>query len=259
MKILFLGDCVGKKGREVIRDLLSSLKKKYDIDFTIVNGENAAHGKGLTKKIYGEFISLGIDAVTMGNHTYSKRELIEHIPLMNKLIVPNNINDKVGEGYRIFDINGKRLCVTNLLGQALMGDYMSDPFVSFGNILNTTDADIYFVDFHGETTAEKRIFAEYFGKFVQVVVGTHTHIQTADEDILHGDTAFISDVGMCGPYDSIIGRDIDESINRMVNRENTRYTVSETSAILCGVVIEIDDNTNKPIKIERIQIRPTNE
>lgn len=259
MKILFLGDCVGKKGREVIRDLLSSLKKQYNPDFIIVNGENSAHGKGLTKKIYNEFISLGIDVVTMGNHTYSKKELLDYISIMDKLIVPNNINDKVGEGYRIFDVNGKKLCVTNLLGQTLMGDYMSDPFESFGNILNSTDADIYFVDFHGETTAEKRIFAEYFGKFVQVVVGTHTHIQTADEDILHGDTAFISDVGMCGPYDSIIGRDIDESIEKMVNKQNTRYTIADSEAILCGVVIEIDDNTNKPLNINRIQIRPKHE
>lgn len=259
MRILFLGDCVGKKGREVIRDLLSSLKKEYSIDFTIVNGENSAHGKGITKKIYNEFLSLGVDAITMGNHTYSKKEIYESIDSMDKLIVPENINDKVGKGYRIFDVNNKKLCVANILGIALMGDYMSDPFVSFGDILNKTDADIYFVDFHGEATAEKRIFAEYFGKFVQVVVGTHTHIQTADEDILHGDTAFISDVGMCGPYDSIIGRDIDESINRMVNKEMTRYTMAESEAILCGVVIEIDDNTNKPISIERIQIRPKHE
>ena len=256
MNILFLGDCVGKRGREVIRDLLPSLKEKYNIDFTIANGENSAHGKGITSRIYNELISYGIDVITMGNHTYSKKELLDSISSMDKLIVPNNINDKIGQGYRIFEVNNLKFCVSNILGQVMMGEYMSDPYISFQDILDHTKADIYFVDFHGEATAEKRIFAEYFGKAVQVVVGTHTHIQTADESILNGNTAFISDVGMCGPYNSIIGRSIDESIRRTVLKENTHYTIDESEPILCGVVINIDDNTCKPTKIERIQIRP---
>ena len=256
MNLLFLGDCVGKRGREVIRDLLPSIKHKYNIDFTIANGENAAHGKGITLKIYNELLSYGIDAITMGNHTYSKKELINDISSMNKLIVPNNINEKIGQGYRIFDVCGKKLCVSNILGAVMMGDYMSDPYLSFQEILDHTKADIYFVDFHGEATAEKRIFAEYFGDSLQAVVGTHTHIQTADEAILNHNTAFISDVGMCGPYFSIIGRSIDESIKRTVLKETTHYTVSESDPILCGVYIEFSNDTNKPVKIERIQIRP---
>lgn len=256
MKILFLGDIVSKKGREVIRDSLASLKDKYKPDFVIANGENAAHGKGITSKIYNELLGYGIDAITMGNHTYAKRELLDSIDSMDKLIVPYNINDKVGEGYRIFEINGKKICVCNLLGQAFMGDYMTSPFEAYEEIHNNTQADIYFVDFHGEATAEKRIFVEYFKNDVDVVVGTHTHVQTADECILYDNIAFISDVGMCGPYESIIGRNIEESIKGHVLHEKTKYETCESDPMLCAVLIEFNDSTNKPVDIERIQIRP---
>lgn len=255
MKILFLGDIVGKKGREVIRDLLSSLKEQYKPDFVIANGENAAHGKGITYKLYNELISYGIDAITMGNHTYSKKEIFNDIESMDKLIVPNNINEKVGEGYRVFTIQNTKVCVVNLLGQALMGEYMSDPFASYKEVLDNTNADIYFVDFHAEATAEKRLFLEYFKENVDVVVGTHTHVQTADEDILYDNVAFISDVGMCGPYYSIIGRNIDESINSYIYKEKTHYETCDSEPILCAVLIEFN-SINKPIDIKRIQIRP---
>ena len=256
MRILFLGDIVSKKGREVIRDSLASLKEKYKPDFTIVNGENSAHGKGITLKIYNELTGYGVDAITMGNHTYAKRELLDCIDQLDNLIVPNNYIDKVGEGYRIYNINNKKVCVCNILGQAFMGEYMSNPFDSYKEILDETNADIYFVDFHGEATAEKRIFVEYFKNDLNAVVGTHTHIQTADECIINNKVAFITDVGMCGPYDSIIGRNIEESIKGHVLHEKTKYETCESDPILCGVVIEFDDSTNCAINIERIQIRP---
>ena len=256
MRILFLGDIVSKKGREVIRDSLASLKQKYKPDFVIANGENSAHGKGITSKIYSELTGYGIDAITMGNHTYAKHELLDDIDKLDNLIVPNNIKDKVGNGYKVFEVNNKKICVCNLLGQAFMGDYMSSPFDSYKEIKENTKADIYFVDFHGEATAEKRIFAEFFKNDVDVVVGTHTHVQTSDECILNDNVAFITDVGMCGPYDSIIGRNIEESIKGHVYHEKTRYEVCDSDPILCGVVIDVDDITNKPIHIERIQIRP---
>lgn len=255
MKILFLGDIVGKKGREVIRDLLNSLRNKYKPDFIIANAENSAHGKGITNKIYKELLSYGIDAITMGNHTYSKREIYDYIEYMDRLIVPYNINDRVGEGYRIFDVDGKRVCVVNILGKALMGDYMSNPFDAYKEIIDSTKADIYFVDFHGEATAEKRLFVEYFKENIDACIGTHTHIQTADEDILYDSVAFISDVGMCGPYYSIIGRDINESLKAYFGFEKTHYETCESDPILCGVLIEFN-NIDKPINIKRIQIRP---
>lgn len=258
MKILFLGDIVGKSGREVIRDLLPSLRQEYKPQLVICNGENAAHGKGITLRLYKELLSYGIDFITMGNHTYAKKELLNDIDDMNKLIVPYNYIDRKGEGYRIVNINNTKVCIVNLLGQALMGEYMTSPYDAFKAVKEETkgNADIYFVDFHAEATAEKRIFAEYFKDDVDIVVGTHTHIQTADEDILHSKIAFISDVGMCGPYDSIIGRNIEESISSHVLHEKTRYEPCENKPILNAVLIEINDQTNKPIKIERIQIRP---
>lgn len=256
MRILFLGDIVGKKGREVIRDSLSSLKIKYKPDFIIANGENAAHGKGITLRIYNELLSYGINCITMGNHTYAKKELLDSIDIMTKLVVPNNINDKVGCGYRIFDVNGKKLCVCNMLGQAFMGDYMSDPYLSYEEIKNSVNADIFFVDFHAEATAEKRLFAEYFSNDIDVVIGTHTHVQTADECIIHDNLAFISDAGMCGPYDSIIGRSIEETIKSHILHEKTKYETCDSDPILCGVIVDINDSTNKPFDIQRIQIRP---
>ena len=255
MRILFLGDIVGKKGREVIRDSLSILKDKYKPDLVIANAENSAHGKGITLKIYNDLISYGIDLITMGNHTYSKKEIKESINELDSIIVPNNINDKVGQGYKVVEVNNRKVLVCNILGNALMDDIASDPFKSYEEIRKNVKADIYFVDYHGEATAEKKLFAEYFINDVDAVVGTHTHVQSADECILKDSVAYITDVGMCGPYDSIIGRDIDESIRKLINHEQTRYEVSESDPILCGVIIDFNE-INKPINIERIQVRP---
>lgn len=254
MNILFLGDIVGKSGREIVRDLLPSLKEKYKSDLVIANGENAAHGKGLTLSIYEELISYGIDYLTMGNHTYAKENIISHMSKMNRLIVPNNFIDKIGSGYRLVEINGVKVCICNLLGRYMMNDLASDQYESFQEILDHIKADIFFVDLHAEATAEKRLFAEYFKSHVQVVVGTHTHIQTADEIIIDGKLAFISDVGMCGPYESIIGRSIQETISANILHQKTRYEMAIGPAILNAVSIELINN--KPVKIERIQIRP---
>ncbi len=257
MKILFLGDIVGKRGREVVHDFLPTLKNKYKPDFTIVNGENAAHGKGITIRIYNQLLVDGVDMVTMGNHTFSKKEIIAYLPEMDKLVCPYNHILKEGTGYRIVKVNNKRLCIINLLGTVMQEEYTTSPYLAMDEILVKTKGlvDLYFVDFHGETTAEKRVFVEYYKNKLAAVVCTHTHIQTADEQIING-CGFISDVGMCGPFDSVIGRDIDECIRKMVYKEQTRFTVSEADPILNGVYLEFDDNTNRCTFIERIQIRP---
>ena len=256
MRVLFFGDIVGKKGREVIRDLLTDLKEKYAADFVIVNGENAAHGKGITKKIYDQLINYGADCITLGNHAYSKKEIIDYLDETNKLIFPINHLNGIGKGYRIFKVNNKKLCVINVLGQAMQEEYTSDPYLAMDKILkNTKNVDYYLVDFHGESTAEKRVFVEYYKDRISAVIGTHTHIQTADEQIIDG-CGFISDVGMCGPFNSIIGRDIDECIRKTVYKEKTKYTISDNPAILSSVFIEFSDKTKRCTKIERIQIRP---
>lgn len=259
MKILFIGDIVGKSGRDIVSSLLYDLKKDNDVDLVIANGENSAHGKGITYKIYNQLLSFGIDYITMGNHTYSKNEINNYIYEMDKLIVPyNHIKRTSDNYYKIITINNITFCLTNILGSVLMGESSMEPYEAFKHILEETkneNIDFYFVDIHAETTAEKRIFLEYFKDYAKVVVGTHTHVQTADEDIIH-DCAFISDVGMCGTYESIIGRDIEESIISNIDKEKTIYKIAEGKAIFSGVLIEIDDNTKLPINIKRIQIRP---
>lgn len=256
MKILFLGDIVGKKGREAIRDFLPELNKKYSPDFVIANGENAAHGKGITKKIYDEILSYGVNAITMGNHTFSKKEILDFLPELDNLICPINHISRQGTGYRTYTINNEKLCIVNCLGTCMQEEYTTSPYKAMDDVLNETkkdNIDYYLVDLHAEATAEKRVFAEYYKNRVSAVLGTHTHVQTADEQLLNN-MGFITDVGMCGPYDSIIGRDIDECIDRMVNKIETKYTISLNDPILCGIYLEF--NNHKCTKIERIQIKP---
>ena len=259
MKVLFIGDIVGKSGRDIVSSLLYSIKKDNNIDLVIANAENSAHGKGITYKIYKELINCGVDYITMGNHTYSKSEINEHIDECNRLVVPyNHEKRKTDNYYKLVTYKGLKICLTNILGTALMGESNLDPYQSFEKVVieaNRYEPDFYFVDLHAETTAEKRIFAEYYKDVAKVVLGTHTHIQTADERMI-GDCAFISDVGMCGSYDSVIGRDINESILANINHEKTHFTIAEGEAIFCGVIIEIDEKQKKPIDIRRIQIRP---
>jgi len=260
MRILFFGDIVGKKGREIVLFNLNKLKDEYKPDLIMANGENSAHGKGITYKIYNQLINSGIDVITLGNHAFSKSEMMENIDLMDKLICPINheaYNPKCLEAI-VKNINGFRLCITNILGNVLISETNGNLYDSMEEIIKKykNKCDAFLVDLHAETTAEKRVFIEYFKKKgVIAVIGTHTHVQTADECINDG-CAFISDIGMCGPYESVLGRDIDECIKMHILKEATKYTVSENDAMLCAVVIDIDEKTKKATNIERIQIRP---
>ena len=259
MRILFIGDIVGKSGRDIVSSLLYSLKKEYDIDLVIANAENSAHGKGITIRIYRQLMDAGIDYITMGNHTYSKAEINKYMEEMNRIIVPYNHSMRSSDNYyKIIEYKGLKICLTNILGTVLIPETSIDQYTSFNHVIEETaslNPDFYFVDFHAETTAEKRLFAEYFSNYAKVVVGTHTHVQTADEDLING-CAFISDVGMCGAYESIIGRDIDETIRANIDNEKTVYTIAEGPAVFCAVIIDIDENKRIPTGISRIQIRP---
>ena len=259
MKVLFIGDIVGKSGRDIVSSLLYSLKKDNSIDLVIANGENSAHGKGITYKIYKELLNDGIDYITMGNHTYSKSEINDHIDEMDRLVVPYNHTKRSSDNYyKMISYKGLKFCLTNILGTALMSETSINPYDSFKQILENTkgqEPDFYFVDLHAETTAEKRLFVEYFRNDAKVVLGTHTHVQTADERMID-DCAFISDVGMCGAYDSVIGRDINESIQSNIEHENTHYSIAKGEALFCAVIIDIDEKIKRPISIERLQIRP---
>ena len=259
MKILFIGDIVGKSGRDIVSSLLNCLKQEYEPDLIIANGENSAHGKGITYKIYRQFMNAGIDYITMGNHTYSKGEINEHMESMDRLIVPyNHIRRTSDNYYKVIECKGIRFILTNILGSVLMGESSMEAAQAFLEVMKEGEnhhPEFYIVDLHAETTAEKRLFVEYFRDYCRAVIGTHTHVQTADEDIFHG-CAFISDVGMCGAYDSIIGRDIDETIRSAIGKEPTRYTIAEGEGIFCAALIEIDEQTKTPVSIKRIQIRP---
>lgn len=255
MKFLIIGDVCGKTGRKMINEHVKSLKKKHEIDFVICNGENSAHGKGITKKIYQQLLENGVDCITMGNHTFSKSDINNFIDEANKMIVPYNFpnNDK-GQGTAVFHVKGKRVRVTNLLGSLFMGFEVPSAFEAFKEIIKNQTDEIHIVDFHGETTSEKIAFAYHFSDHLSCLVGTHTHVQTADETILLDKTAFISDLGMCGCVDSILGRDINEAISKFISNEKTRYTIAEGRGIFCALIVEIDEKTNKAIKVERIRI-----
>lgn len=256
MKLLFLGDIVGQSGRKGVENALHSLNEQYNFDLVIANGENAAHGKGITRKIYNQFMKMGIDVVTLGNHAFSKNEIFQFIDDAERLVRPANIDpEDVGQSTCILYKNQKTIAVSNLCGEVFMHGTLESPFVAMEAILNEVQADIHIVDFHAEATSEKLAFFYHFAGRITAMVGTHTHVQTADERIING-TAGISDAGMCGAYESILGRDVGEILTRFTSEEKTKYTIAEGEAIICGVAIEIDDQSNQAVHIERIQIRP---
>ncbi len=256
MKLLFVGDVVGAVGRKMVFDNVPRIRKEENIDLVICNAENAAHGKGITRKIYNQLINSQVDMITMGNHTFSKKNLEEIIDEMDKMVRPANMYPlEYGKGYRIFEFNGKKIALVNLIGEVFMVNVSESPFKKMEEILSEIEADIVLVDLHAEATSEKIAFTYEFAKRCTVVVGTHTHVQTADERIVDDHCAAISDLGMCGPYHSVIGRDIDEILRRFKYQEQTRFTMAEGKGIFCGCIVEIDDETNQAISIKRIQIK----
>lgn len=255
MKILFIGDIVGKVGRDIVIEKVAQLKTELNLDFIIANAENAAHGKGLTKKIFHQLLASGVDAITLGNHTFSKNDIYTIIE-ESKLVRPINLYPThVGSGIRTFMVKDKTILVGNLCGEIFMDNITMSPFNATKQIVDTP-ADIKIVDFHAEATSEKIAYCYNFSEQLTAVIGTHTHVQTADERIING-CGFITDVGMCGAFESVLGRDTEEVLQRMLHNEKTHYTVSENPAMFCGLVLTIDDLTNRTIAIERIQIRPT--
>ena len=256
MKVLFIGDIVGKSGRNALREHLPFLRNKYQYDLLIVNGENSAHGKGITQKIYNSYIDMGVDVVTLGNHAFSKDNIYTFIAGADKLVRPANMEPEgIGRSVKIIDLEGLKVGVYNVYGYAFMDNSTSKPIDAMKKLLEQYPSDIRIVDIHAETTGEKVAFMQYFKNDVQMIVGTHTHIQTADEGI-YGNCAYITDAGMTGAFDSVLGRDTSEVLESMLNGTQTRYTVSTEPGILCGLFAEIDCDSKKAINVERIQIRP---
>ncbi len=252
MKILFIGDVVGNVGRQMIEDYLYRIRKDYQIDFVIANVENATHGKGLNRKHYDFFTFEGVDCMTMGNHTFDKKELFDFIDEADRLVVPYNQPRVLpGVSSRVFNVKGTKIRVTNALGCVFMDNRYSNPFDQIDEYLNL-EQDIHIIDIHAEATSEKIGLAYYCRDKVQAVLGTHTHVQTADERIIDGKVAFISDAGMTGPYLSSLGCDLDSVIARMRGL-SSKFLISENSGQLAGVVMEFNEQ-HQPISIERILI-----
>ncbi len=254
MNILFIGDVFSSIGREMVETYLPLLKKKYKIDMVIANVENATHGKGLIKKHYEEFLFQGISMMTMGNHTFSKKELLDYVDDASRLVVPYNQPKALpGVGSREICIQGKKVRVTNLLGITFMDGKAQNPFEAIDEVLKEDTSDIHIVDFHAEATSEKIAMGYYLDGKVSAVLGTHTHVQTADEKILSGGTAYQSDVGMTGPFMSVIGCDHESIIYRMKTGLMTQFIPAEGPGQLLATLLCFDkDNHCK--KIERICI-----
>ncbi|MFB1049502.1 TIGR00282 family metallophosphoesterase [Paraliobacillus sp. JSM ZJ581] len=257
MKILFIGDVVGSPGRNQLEAYLPKLKQKYQPQLTIVNGENAASGKGMTEKIYKQFLSWGAQVITMGNHTWDKREIFEFIDDAKNMIRPANFPEGTpGRGFQIIDCNGVKIAVINLQGRTFLPP-IDDPFRKADELVELAkkEASIIFVDFHAEATSEKQALAWYLDGRVSAVVGTHTHVQTADERILDNGTAYITDVGMTGPYDGILGTDREAVIKRFLTNLPVRFEVTKRGKVqLNAVLIDIDDTSGKAKQIKRIMI-----
>ncbi len=246
MRILFIGDIVGRVGRRMIREKLNYFIKKYEIDFVIANGENVTHGKGLIKHHYDELIDSGVDAITLGNHYNSKSEITKYIDRVDRLIRPLNLlNLFPGEGTMLFDLEGITIRVTNVMGSAFMNDQVNSPYLSTLELLETSEpANIHIIDYHAEATGEKQSYGFAFDGKVTAILGTHTHVQTNDAKILPKGTAFISDVGMTGYNDGVLGFEKDSVVKKIMYGEQTKFSPPDDGrGLFSAVVIDADENT----------------
>jgi metallophosphoesterase (TIGR00282 family) len=263
MRLLFLGDMVGRSGRIAVWERLPGLISDFRIDFTIVNGENAAGGFGITEDIYRATIAAGADVVTTGNHVWDQREALEFAPRVDRFLRPANYpKGTPGRGSGMYTAkNGARVCVSNIMGRVFMTPELDDPFPAAEAVLAAAplreQADAIVIDFHAEATSEKMCFAHFVDGRASFVVGTHTHQPTADHQILNGGTAYISDAGMCGDYDSSLGMDKDEPLNRFLSKvPKGRFEAAQGPATICGVGVEISDRTGLAEKIAPLRIGP---
>ena len=247
MKILFIGDVVGRVGRRLLKERIPYYVDKYEIDFVIANGENASHGKGLTRNQYFELLDAGVDAITLGNHYMSKSEILRYINQVDRLVRPYNLlKEFPGEGSVVFEVNGVSIRVTNLLGSAFMNEEVNAPYYSILNLLSDEEepATIHIVDFHAEATGEKQSLAFALDGKVSAVLGTHTHVQTSDAHVLPNGTAFISDVGMTGFADGVLGCTKETVVEKIIYGKQSKFqTPDEGRGVFSAVVIDIDDIT----------------
>jgi len=257
VKILVVGDIVGSVGRRLCRDLIKGLVRERGIDFVIANAENAAAGSGVTPKITEEFLSYGIDMLTSGNHIWRRKEILEKLIGEPRLLRPHNYPAGLpGKGVGLYETkSGKSIGIINLMGRVFMPAIADCPFRAATDEIEKLKAKtpVIIIDFHAEATSEKIAFARFVQGKASLVFGTHTHVQTADETVFGGFTAYISDVGMTGPFDSVIGRNTEQIIKRFITQVPDRADVAEGDPQLSAIVVDIDAETGKARSIERVQ------
>jgi len=262
MRFAFFGDVVGRSGRDGLADHLPDLRRRLGLEFVIINAENAASGFGITENTARELFAAGADCLTLGNHSWDQREALTYIVREPRLIRPANypaLSDAPGRGAQVFDTeSGHRVLVINLLGRVHM-DAMDDPFAAVDRELDACPlgsvADAVIVDMHCEATSEKMAMGHYCDGRASLVVGTHTHVPTADAQILNGGTAYQTDAGACADYDSVIGNQKDEPLRRFTTKiSGGRYKPAEGPATVCGVFVETDPATGLARRIEPIRV-----
>jgi len=260
LRILFIGDVVGRSGRAIVHQRLPEMISDWKVDFVVLNGENAAGGFGITENIFREFVDAGADIVTLGNHAWDQREALVFIERSPRLIRPLNFpKGTPGRGATVIEArNGARVLVINAMARIFM-DPLDDPFTAIDRDLEIcalgTDADAIIVDFHGEATSEKQAMGHHLDGRVTAVIGTHTHVPTADHQVLPGGTAFQSDAGMTGDYDSVIGMVKDEPLSRFLRRiPATKFEAATGPATLCGLAIETDDASGLATRVAPVRL-----
>lgn len=257
MNLLFIGDVVGAPGRRVLAAHLPTLRERLKLDLVIANGENAAAGFGITREAARDLFDLGVDVLTNGNHAWDKREALEYIVTEPRLLRPQNYPPGTpGSGWYVAKARGIKIGVLNIMGTVFMHPTLACPFRTADEALAHKPADVgaVLVDFHAETTSEKWSMGWHLNGRVSAVLGTHTHVPTADERVLSAGTAYISDVGMTGCYNSVIGMDIQKTLRRFLHKMPEKFDAAQGKATLCAVVIDIDEQSGKSRSIRRIAI-----
>ena len=254
MNILAIGDIVGNIGVKELQKRLPELKKQYNIDFCIVNGENSAEGMGITEKNFNDILKAGANCVTMGNHTWGKKEIfkfIDHPQILRPINYPEGV---CGKGYYIYTCNEKKIAVINAIGRAEINVQTENPFIIVKKVIDKikNKVDMIFLDFHAEATAEKQAMGYFLDGEITAMFGTHSHVQTADEKILEKGTGYITDIGMTGPKISVLGMNKEAALKRFLTALPEKYRVADGECILNGCVFKIDDSTNKVKEIIRI-------
>jgi metallophosphoesterase (TIGR00282 family) len=255
LKLLFLGDVVGEPGRRAVIDMVPVWKKERGVDFVVVNGENAAGGRGVTPKISIDLLRAGVAVITTGDHIWDQREIIPYLAMEPRLLRPVNYPPGTpGQGSIVLETAKGKVGVISVQGRTFMLPHLENPFLALDEAVARMrgETPVIFVDAHAETTSERIAIGRFLDGRVSAVVGTHTHVQTADEQVFPGGTAFLCDAGMCGPVNSILGREIAPVIGRFMTNLPAQFPVAKGPVKLHGALVEIDETTGRAISIERV-------